>query len=277
VVRGVICIEVTGCESPDVRLHKEKGKSYTLRVMGNDTSADASAAGTNDVSASSSPAATAVPTVTVDTANNNAAESGTSLNQRPRSNSAARRIIKATHPKADAVSLVVDVSDGSDEKEEDLEDSGHSHRKNQVISHQITESPSVAREIEQEKAEHLKKERMQTAAERQRAKRDKEMQERRNNPHKHPEQEAKANPMSRFLSVFSVEPAHPEHKRAFETSPEDKEDLNEPSGKRLRPSETSGDDADKESNKKFSVSAIAVAVVAVVVGVVLRFRRANPS
>jgi hypothetical protein len=208
-------------------------------IMGNDTSADAIAA-----------------------------QSG-----RPRSNSNARRIIKATHPKADAASLVVDVSDGAEEKED-------SHRRHQSISHPIAESPSVAREIEQEKAEHLKKERMQTAAERQRSKRDKEMQERRNNPKKHPEQEAKANPMSRFLSVFSVD-THPEHKRAFETSPEDKEDLNEPSGKRLRASETSGgDDPDKKSIAKFSASysaTVAVAIAAVVVGVVLRLRRSQSS
>jgi hypothetical protein len=200
---------------------------------------------------------------------------------RPRSNSNARRIIKATHPKADAASLVVDVSDGAEEKEDELEQdsSGNSHRKHQVISHPIGESPSVAREIEQEKAEHSKKERIQTAAERQRAKRDKEMQERRNNPRKHPEQETKANPMSRFLSVFSIS-AHPEHKRAFETSPEDKEDLNEPSGKRLRPSETpGGDDPDKKSATKFyaSYSAVAVAIAAVVVGVVLRLRRSQSS
>jgi hypothetical protein len=209
-------------------------------------------------------------------ADETAAQSG-----RPRSNSNARRIIKATHPKADSESLVVDVSDGSEEKEDELEEdsSGNSHRRNQVISHPIAESPSVAREIEQEKAEHLKKERMQTAAERQRAKRDKEMQERRNNPKKHPEQETKANPMSRFLSVFSVN-SHPEHKRAFETSPEDKEDLNEPSGKRLRASETSGgDDPDKKSITKFSASysAVAFAIAAVVVGVVLRLRRSQSS
>jgi hypothetical protein len=237
--------------------------------MGNDTSADSSGDGANGV------AATAV--TAVDTATNNASQSDASKNQRPRSNSHSRRIIKATHPKADVVSLVVDVSDRSEEKEDDAEEeSGSSHRKHQVISHQVAESPSVAREIEQEKAELLKKERMQTAAERQRAKRDKEMQERRKNPRKHPEQEAKANPMSRFLSVFSVEPEHPEHKRAFETSPDDKEDLNEPSGKRLRPSETSGDDADKESNTKFStsVTALAVAIAAVVVGVMLKWRRA---
>jgi hypothetical protein len=223
--------------------------------MGNDTSADEIAA---------------------------AAASDASLaSGRPRSNSNARRIIKATHPKADAASLVVDVSDVAEEKEEKLEEdsSANSHRRHQVLSHPIGESPSVAREIEQEKAEHLKKERMQTAAERQRAKRDKEMQERRSNPRKHSEQETKANPMSRFLSVFSVE-SHPEHKRAFETSPEDKEDLNEPSGKRPRPSETSGgDDADKKGTTKFSASysAVAVAIAAVVVGVVLRLRRSQSS
>jgi hypothetical protein len=236
--------------------------------MGNDASADA-----DGVSASPSLAVTGVPAV--DTANDNASPSGTSLNQRPRSDSTSRRIIKATHPKADGA----DGSDGAEEKQdepEEDEDSASSHRRHQVISHAITESPYVAREIEQDKAELLKKERMQTAAERQRAKREKEMQERRNNPGKHPEQEVKANPMSRFLSVFSVEPKHPEHKRAFETSPEDKEDLKEPSGKRLRPSETSGDDPDKdkESNTKFSVPALAVAIVAVIVGVVLRWRRA---
>jgi hypothetical protein len=223
--------------------------------MGNDTSADAIAAAASDASLASG---------------------------RPRSNSYARRIIKATHPVADAASLVVDVSDGAEEKEDEVEEdsSGNSHRRNQAISHPIGESPSVAREIEQEKAEHLKKERMQTAAERQRAKRDKEVQERRNNPRKHPEQETKANPMSRFLSVFSVEPAHPQHKRAFETSPEDKEDLNEPSGKRPRPSETSGvDDTDKKGTAKFSAaySAVAVAIAAVVVGVVLKLRRSQSS
>jgi hypothetical protein len=236
--------------------------------MGNDTSAVSSGDGANGV------AATGV--TAVDTASNNASQSDASPDQRPRSNSHSRRIIKATHPKADAVSLVVDVSDGSEKEDEPEEDSGSSHRRHSANSHQVAESPSVAREIEQEKAELLKKERMQTAAERQRSKRDKDMQERRKNPGKHPEQEAKANPMSRFLSVFSVEPEHPEHKRAFETSADDKEDLNEPSGKRLRPSETSGDDADKESDTKFSpsVTALAVAIAAVVVGVLLKWRRA---
>lgn len=170
--------------------------------------------------------------------------------------------------------LVVNVSVGAEEKEDELEEDSSGN------NHLIAESPSVAREIEKDKAEHLRKERMQTAAERHRAKRVKEMQERRNNPKKHPEQEAKANPMSRFLSVFSVEPAHPEHKRSFETSPEDAEDLKGPSGKRLRPSETSGDDAtDKKSTAKFSASysAVAVAIAAVVIGVVLRLRRSQSS
>jgi hypothetical protein len=234
--------------------------------MGNSNSDDHADGGAN---ASPSPAADAAP---VDAAN--AASTGT-LNERPRSNSAARRIIKATHPKADPASLAVDVNvNVSDETEDKLE--GSSNR----ISYPVSDSPSVARENEQEKADYCKKERMQTATERQRANREKEMQERRNKSHKHPEQEVKAvaNPMSRFLSVFSVEPAHPEHKRAFEESPEDKQDLAEPSGKRLRASETGGDDSssDKETSKAFSSTVIAavVAVAAVIAGVVLRWRRA---
>jgi hypothetical protein len=57
------------------------------------------------------------------------------------------------------------------------------------------------------------------------------------------------NPMSRFLRAFSVEPQHPEHKRAYEESPSDLKDVGgAPSEKRLRSADD--DDSEDGSNGK---------------------------
>jgi hypothetical protein len=240
--------------------------------MGNESSANE---GEQETAASISKAFATAETAT--------GSSTTALNQRPRAGSISRRIIKPTHPKLDVHTSDAELPKDNDENEKDENHNGRP----QVIPHHIAESPSVARELEQEKAEQGKKERRQTVTERQRTKREKELQERRNNPRKSQTETASTavtmNPMSRFLSVFSVEAKHPEHKRAFETSPSDIDDFQEPEKKRRATENDDGDDYDELSSAKkntlvpltinATLVAAAVAAAAILVGLALRSRR----
>jgi hypothetical protein len=178
--------------------------------------------------------------------------------RRNRSNSATRRIVKASkpHPSSD--------TDGSLTILTDTDDNVTSGKHG--VTKVIAESPAVARELEQEHTDELRKERLLDMAERLRTKREELLQQRRTNPKPIDDKALlQPNPFSRFLSVFSVEPAHPEHKRVFEGGIED--NLNEPVKKRPRPT-----DLDETWSSPLTL-AVAVAVAAVAVAVFLRLGR----
>lgn len=164
-----------------------------------------------------------------------------------------------------------------DEEEGDLKHGRkHRHDSNPIV------------EDEQEIVEGWREERMKATQNRSKALREKELAERRKNGTSKTA-DASANPFSRFLSVFSVEPKHPEHKRSFEGSPDVDEDIKGPSEKRLKASE-GGNDADSKgslgsgsssnntnkpwgslvSSKLFWVSTAAAALA---VGIALALRR----
>ena len=114
-----------------------------------------------------------------------------------------------------------------------------------------------------------RQERIQSMEKRHRAKREKMLQEKRNNP-RSTAPKVEPNPFSRFLSVFSVEPAHPEHKRVFEGD----SGIEEPEEKRLRPTDSLDEDEAKEQGipSRLLLAAIAVAV-AVVAAIHLKKKR----
>ncbi|ACI65695.1 predicted protein [Phaeodactylum tricornutum CCAP 1055/1] len=184
---------------------------------------------------------------------------------RPRSSSVTRRIVKASKPVADINVEFTNINEEIDEKDQLQEPK---NRRSQHIPNPIAESSSVARELEHEKLEHIKQETIRTATTRQRAKREKVMHDRRKNPTKDNKSSVKANPFSRFLTVFSVEPQHPEHKRGFSKCEND--DIHEPFEKRLRASdsekvelERDAHDLDDNSNSAWWSSSLAFSAVAV--------------
>lgn len=145
---------------------------------------------------------------------------------------APRRIVKATPPRK-SESGDGNVSDSVAEVDKDTDDDDDDFEKVAYSAATSITSPSVARELEQEKAEIIKNSLKQSANERHRTKRETELKNRRQQKQQQalnvnsteseqPQQQQvssdsswiKANPMSRFLSSFSVE-QHPEHKRAF--------------------------------------------------------------
>jgi hypothetical protein len=260
----------------------------------------------------------------------------------PSASSAHRRIIKATKPIPKTPTLqvsqqqqnVVSRSIGGDKDDDDDNNKGSSsssskNSKNKKgskkgkdsIPNEIAESPSVVREIEQEKLEMIKQERKQSSMESQKAKRESILQQRRKGggsctpeplattndspqndkdntdnitkPTATPKKAAvRANPMSRFLSVFSVEPLHPEHKRMFEKSVDDDGTIVEPTEKKRRASDadnalsssTKDNQTDKDLNttedkssltSKILTTSAAVAVAAVVVGILVRLATAR--
>ena len=205
---------------------------------------------------------------------------------RPRSNSKTRRIVKAAKPSA--TSAVA----SNDNKEQDTVDAAaaaaaqseeepgyykSSNKKTHTVPKAIAESPSVARELEIEQQDEKRKERQRDMADRQKAKREKLLLERRRSK-KDTTDNLQPNPFSRFLSFLSVEPAHPEHKRAYEAGArnDDDDELNEPDEKRLRPSE----DADASSisrlstacNSSAKTTAVAVGVAVAAVAIIVAFR-----
>lgn len=152
---------------------------------------------------------------------------------------APRRIVKAAHPtKSPLAELVVTnnnhhkITDNNNNNDDDLAAGAISN----AIEKKPWESPSVAREIEQEKAASQKQARLASAQDRQRHARDKKVHDRRLVPPQSPEGRTAhttssnaappkatssgagaaaapaVNPMTRFLSVFSVN-SHPHHKR----------------------------------------------------------------
>lgn len=91
------------------------------------------------------------------------------------------------------------------------------------------------RRDEEDDQEKWRNNRLKTTEKRGKALREKELQARRQANTVNKEANASGNPFSRFLSVFSVESQHPEHKRSFEASTED--DGEGPSEKRLKPTD----------------------------------------
>lgn len=181
-----------------------------------------------------------------------------SLSQRPRSGSEPRRIIKAAKVKDGDNhnnNNINDHDNGNDDDDDDdnnknvlvhkkkksntnSSSSSSSTTRTEHIPLPIAESPSVAREQVQETYEHFKEDRRHTMAERQKATREHKRKERRTSSSSSSAPAAvpavSANPMSRFLSIFSVEPLYPWHKRSYEKATDDL--MDEPSEKRLRPS-----------------------------------------
>jgi hypothetical protein len=147
-----------------------------------------------------------------------------------------RRIVKAAPPKESSKDyLAVDLSSDKVESEE-------SSKQGLRGSSLFADSP-VEREIQFETAELLRKERFLTATERQQTKRQEKIKEKRlvgpTATTSDANETPKANPFSRFLSVFSIS-VHPEHKRPYQMSDSDS---TEPLEKRLRPSESANDSA----------------------------------
>lgn len=153
-----------------------------------------------------------------------------------------RRIIKAASPKvpaddvgmngtayaypspsANGVNLNKKINDDDDIEDRKKKKKGHKHDANPIV------------EDKEETAESWRQERQKASEKRAKALREKELQERRKKSSSQTA-DATANPFSRFLSVFSVETKHPEHKRSLETEPGD-DDLKGPSEKRLKPSD----------------------------------------
>lgn len=199
-----------------------------------------------------------------------------------------RRIIKASTPRSGAKSPVVGLGCNTDVIDGDLvllskTDSAANPQESVLMKHPdripnpIAESPAVARELQQEMVDSVKEELKQTTNERQRNHRNKTLQERRQLAQPSPSVDAndkenlKANPMSRFLSVFSVEASQPEHKRPYRSSMKNPGD--EPAEKRLRassednsPEDKNGVDSQAFTIKSAAVVALVAATVAVLVG-----------
>lgn len=120
-----------------------------------------------------------------------------------------RRIIKATAPVPSSTSTSVTASISSAESEDSSENNARSKKYLTIISNSNDER-LLQESIEQERAK-----RMQKLAADQKTKRGKQQQQRREKPHSI---NAKANPFSKFLSAFSVEPKYPSHKRAHSSN-----------------------------------------------------------
>ena len=193
----------------------------------------------------------------------------------------SRRIVKAVKPAPSEEKKnsedTYDSSHNNSNDDDDFDDkkSTKKHRDPPLI---IAESPSVARELEFEKLEQQKQNRLQNFTDSQRMKREKRLEERRKNPQQKTNQ---PNPFSQFLSAFSVNPKHPEHKRAYEMSENDDP---EPPGKIPRSESdvdirdgVKGDDQGQSSfvtvgglSSQALLSATVAVVVAIAAGIVWR-------
>jgi hypothetical protein len=115
--------------------------------------------------------------------------------------------------------------------------------------------------------------RTESMKERQRLRREQALKERRTNPKpKTPKESPQPNPFSRFMRVFSVEPAHPEHKRSYQGENVGEE----PVVKKPRSidAESDSDDDDSPSSSAFSPLTLgaAAAFIAVAVMAFMRFK-----
>ena len=228
-----------------------------------------------------------------------------------------RRIVKAAHPKKDPSNTNKPTAVKTSSKDEDDEDDDDFEKvTSPLTASHVFESPSVARENEQEKASHQMQQRFTQAESRRHSKREKDLQHRRqrslndpnaaaaaNTPTNQASSSFLANPMSRFLSVFSVDASHPKraHSSASLTSEEegdggeDDGTAQEPLEKRPRTDDAAAeadagaggggaaakkdDTAPPASNNYFTITTtktvILVAAAAVVVGLVIRWSRSQ--
>jgi hypothetical protein len=173
-----------------------------------------------------------------------------------------RRIIKASHPKGTNGDTYPNGTTNAEEEEEE-----------QVNNHHKKKKQEDDDDDDDDPIEGWRNERLKASEKRGKALREKDLQERRKANVVNEAANAAPNPFSRFLSVFSVEPKFPEHKRSYEGE-EDKTDM--PSEKRLRPSESCGPEGENGNNGKsgltFNTLWVAAAL-AVVVGVALAVHR----
>lgn len=207
-----------------------------------------------------------------------------------RSGTTQRRIVKAKKAAATHTVGDEDIDDGIGAADEEDDESCSIPRylspdkPHSVVPKPLAMNPSIARELEQEQYEESRQERIHFTELRQRHKREQHLQKRRtaadqqNSDAKKPTPQP--NPFSRFLSVFSVQPAHPEHKRALER---DREEATPPSGKKFKPTdEPLGTpdpvDADEEprttpfSNYSVPYHTLAAAAAVLVVAVTVAYR-----
>jgi len=135
-------------------------------------------------------------------------------------------------------------------------------------------SPSVERELEQEKVDNWRKERLVGMAAKQKQERDKEVLERRqsNTMPTQPHVKSESNILPEVLQEFSVEPKYPEHKRSGDSIAGISD--GEPQGKRRKSSmdEVYEKEADAKPISKLVV--VSALVAAVAIGVAF-FRRAS--
>ena len=173
-----------------------------------------------------------------------------------------RRVVKAAKPSPSAE------REASAADPDELEDTG-------VVSpnKKLVDKLDSLSYDEDDQVESLQS-RIVTMEERQRLRRDQTLKERRTNPKsKSTKESPQPNPFSRFMRVFSVEPAYPEHKRSYQGE----NGGEEPVVKKPRSTDAesdSDDDADLPPSSIFSPIGIgaAAAFIAVVVMALLRFK-----
>ena len=195
-----------------------------------------------------------------------------------------RRIVKAVKPTPSpgGPEISPEEKDNLRDEEDDNEDSKQRNRRSHLRDAPIPphESPSIAREVELEKLKEQKQERLETMQTNQRLRREKRLDDRRKrNPqdggggdakNSETSSQVQVNPFSKFLSVFSVEPKYPEHKRSYEVSEDDEP---EPSVKKARASLENNDSTGRQS--LLLTGAVTAAVLAIGVGIFLRASRSK--
>jgi hypothetical protein len=174
-----------------------------------------------------------------------------------------RRIVKATHPTKGETALEPIITvEAEEDDSKGLERSSHS------IPTPIADQDPVARELVTERYQQNKESRINTAVELQKSKKERIIHERRLHPENSKTNEGpSANPMSRFLSIFSVD-LHPKRKATL--TEEELEE--EPSEKRLKSSDTIEDDTSTSTSGALPISstvimflsAASVAVIAII-------------
>mmetsp|Transcript_6859 Transcript_6859/g.10567 ORF Transcript_6859/g.10567 Transcript_6859/m.10567 type:complete len:284 (+) Transcript_6859:278-1129(+) len=200
-----------------------------------------------------------------------------------------RRIVKATHPEGGATAAATTPSPEQQQKQHqqqqpkddnDNDTDHHHHHDNAGASIGI----STDEELLQDSIEQHRTERMRQLARKQKTDRQHVTEERRKQTAPIPR--AQANPFSRFLSAFSVEPEFPNHKRKeYEDNNEEDDDLDlPPKKKRHNDDEDDDDDEHGGSGSKKSYFdlvastewkwiATATAVAAVAVMVAMKYRK----
>ena len=179
-----------------------------------------------------------------------------------------RRIVKAKVRDSTPENLQIKNPSGVVDEEDAWDKKGRVS----IPHYSLADSP-VRRELIQEEADSTRNKRIESAKGHQSAKREKIVMERRLHPKPKDTtiESPKPNPFSKFISSFSVACKHPEHKRAFQVTPLDKDDLAEPMEKRPRAdqslpeSPTNDDDGSYQSNLPVILTTVAVVVLAFMV------------